>query len=225
MQEKNDIENDTSRREICSMCGLAKKTCYCHLVKKFDSKMIFAILIHKLEIDRKIASGKLSHLILKNSYLIPGHDYTNDRMLNELINNKKNYCMVLYPSAESLNLSEMNAEEKKLLVPKDKKLVVIVIDGTWRTAKQTMRLSENLIKLPKISFNKVTPSNFKVRKQPSHNHYATVEAIHETVELLGDSQGYEVKSRKHDNLLEVFDYIVENQIRLKEERLKKVSVK
>jgi DTW domain-containing protein YfiP len=206
-------------RKNCSVCGFSKKTCYCHLIKSFDSKIIFAILIHKLEIERKIATGMLSHLILKNSYLVPGHDYTNDETVNQLIDNSQNHCVVLYPGDNSIDLSRLSNEEKTKIVPSGKQLVVIVIDGTWRTAKQTMRLSKNLAVLPKISFSHGAPSNFRVRKQPSSDFYSTVEAIHNTIELLEDSQGFNTGSREHDNLLEVFDYIVDTQITLKKQRL------
>ena len=77
-----------------------------------------------------------------------------------------------------------------------------------------MRLSQNLKDLPRISFDNDARSNFRIRKQPKSECLATVEAIHKTIELLGDSQGYNIGSRAHDNLLEVFDFIVEKQISL-----------
>jgi DTW domain-containing protein len=196
-------------RENCSVCLLSKRTCFCHLVKSFDSKVIFAILIHKLEVERKIATGNMSHLILQNSYLLPGHDYTHDETVNQLIDNPKNHCVVLYPGEESINLSKV---QTYTLCPDGKQLVVFVIDGTWATARQTMYMSTNLNRLPRISFDS-RPSNFRIRKQPKVGYCSTVEAIHQTIELLGDSQGYSTESRKHDNLLEVFDYMVETQIR------------
>ena len=217
-------EQEFTPRLNCQVCGFAKRTCYCHLIKPFDPKVTFAILIHKLEIERKIATGTLSHLVLKNSVLLPGCDYTEDETLNQLIDDPNNFCVVLYPGAEALNLSSLNEQEKKSFVPEGKKLVVIVIDGTWATARHTMRLSENLKDLPRISFSFSGPSNFRVRKQPRAECYATVEAIHRTLELLGDSQGYDFESRDHDNLLEVFNFIVENQINLMRELPHNISV-
>lgn len=217
LQEYLDFKNNLKAqefvpRENCEACGFATKTCYCHLVKPFDSKIVFAILIHKVEIERKIATGRMSHLCLKNSYLIPGHDYTNDEVVNRLIDNPENHCVVLYPGKESKCLNTLTCVEKKSLVPTGKQLVVFVIDGTWRTARQTMRTSSNLHKLPQISFYNKAPSNFRVRKQPSDKCYSTVEAIHKTIDLLGDSRGFDIYSRAHDNLIEVFDFVVENQI-------------
>lgn len=209
-------EREFTPRENCGVCGFAKRTCYCHLIKSFDPKVTFAILIHKLEIERKIATGTMSHLILKNSYLLPGCDYTDDNIVNELVDNPENHCVVLYPGKKSLNLSKLSSEQKKSIVPNGKQLVVIVIDGTWSTARHTMRLSQNLKDLPQISFD-TSPSNFRIRKQPSIECCATVEAIHKTIDLLGDSQGFNVDSHTHDNLLEVFDYMVETQIAMENE--------
>ncbi len=178
--------------------------------------MVFAILINQLEIDRKIATGTMSHLVLENSYLVPGYDYTDDEIVNGLIDYPENRCVVLYPGESSLNLSKLTSAEKRSIVPEGKQLVVIVIDGTWCTARQTMRLSQNLLKLPQISFNISSPSNFRIRRQPSIECLSTVEAIHRTINLLGDSQGFNVDSHLHDNLLDVFDYIVNTQISMKD---------
>ncbi len=207
-------EQQFTPRENCSVCTLSKRTCFCHLVKSFDSKVTFAILIHKLEIERKIATGTMSHLILKNSYLLPGCDYTDDEVVNQLIENPENHCVVLYPGKDSLNLS---TENTKANFPKDKRLVVFVVDGTWATARHTMRLSENLKTLPRISFDP-RPSTFRIRKQPKLECCSTVEAIHQTIELLGNSQGFDTNSREHDNLLEVFDFMVETQIAMENEK-------
>ena len=204
-RKKNIKEKAFSPRENCCVCRFSKKTCYCHLIKSFDSKVIFAILIHKLEIDRKIATGIMSHLVLENSYLIPGSDYTNDETVNGLIDDLQNHCVVLYPGEDALNLCDLTAAQKKAIAPSGKRLVVFVIDGTWRTARTTMRISENLKKLPQMSFDIALPSNFKVRKQPSDKCLSTVEAIHRTIDLLADSQGFNLDSHAHDNLLDVFD--------------------
>lgn len=207
-------EQEFIPRKNCSVCGFSLRTCYCKSVKPFDSKVVFAILIHRLEIERKIATGTMSHLVLKNSFLLPGCDYSEDETVNQLVNDPKNYCVVLYPGNESLNLSRLSSDDKKALVPEGKQLVVFVVDGTWASARHTMRLSQNLKNLPRISFDNDARSNFRIRKQPKSECLATVEAIHKTIELLGESQGFGLESRAHDNLLEVFDYMVENQISL-----------
>ena len=112
----------------------------------------------------------------------------------------------------STNLSLLDEKEKHELFPTNKKLRIFVIDGTWATARKMIRQSENLKTLPRICFSPTKPSNFRVRKQPDDNCYSTIEAIHHTIELIGDTQGFAVQDRTHDRLLNVFDYMVERQL-------------
>lgn len=102
-------------------------------------------------------------------------------------------------------------------------LAVIVIDGTWATARKMMRLSVNINRLPRVCFTPPTPSNFRIRKQPKVECYSTIEAIHHTIELMGGcgggiapmaSDGDAWAARAHDILLDVFDQMINRQIEL-----------
>jgi DTW domain-containing protein YfiP len=206
MNQTNDY------REYCPQCLFAKKTCYCAHIKRFDPKIKFVILIHQLEIDRKIATGRLSHLILENSLLIRGHDYSQNEKVNDLIADKQNYCAVLFPGDESVDVSALSLNEKQKQFPLDKQLVILVIDGTWATSRQTMRLSSNLASLPRFTFTLSKLSNFRIRKQPRPEFCSTVEAIYECICLLGESRGFDLNSGDHENLLHVFNVVVEQQL-------------
>src|SRR5688572_29146007 len=141
-------------------------SCYCRLVRRFDPGIEFVILIHPLEHRRRIATGRMSHLCLENSHLILGQDYSNNQRVNDLIENPNHHSVILYPSATSCDLDQLTAEKRLILFPKEKKLVVFVIDGTWHTAKKTVRQSRNLASLPRICFTPTEPSKFKIRTQP-----------------------------------------------------------
>lgn len=207
-------------RTLCSVCVQPDFCCYCPQVRRFDPKINFVVLIHPIEVKRRIATGRMSHLCLEDSYLIQGHNYTNDATVNALINDNDYHSVILYPGTSSVNVSPMTENEKQQLFPKEKKLRVFVIDGTWATAIKMTRQSENLKSLPRICFTPSTPSNFRVRKQPNSNCYSTIEAIHHTIELLGKTQNFNVDGREHDQLLAVFNYMVERQLHfIKESRL------
>lgn len=211
-KRKEQQRQEKQPRETCSQCGFSLKTCYCSQIKPFDPQMTFVILIHQLEIDRKIATGRMSHLILQNSFLIRGGDYSEDTQVNRLVNDPDNYCVVLFPGQHSTNLSQLNLKQKKNLFPSDKRLVVFVIDGTWATARHTMRVSRNLVSLPRLSFDLSRPSNFRIRKQPKAECCSTIEAIYETIEHLGPSRNFDLGQGLHENLLQVFDYMIEKQL-------------
>ena len=199
-------------RDMCRHCTQPKFSCYCAETQTIDAKINFVILIHPIEVKRRIATGRMSHLCLQNSFLIKGQDYTKNSLVNKLVTDTDFHSVILYPGLKSENLSKMSDDEKLALTPNGKKLRIFVVDGTWATARRMVRQSENLNKLPRICFTPSKPSNFRVRKQPRPDCYSTIEAIHETIELLGTSQEFPVNDRKHDNLLKVFDSMVERQL-------------
>ncbi|GIL17380.1 MAG: hypothetical protein BroJett040_11310 [Oligoflexia bacterium] len=197
----------------CPQCLQPDFSCYCALIKPFDPGMVFVILTHPIEIARRIATGRMSHLCLKNSHWIGGHDFTNNESVNLLLQDPKLHPVLLYPGPDSRNMSLMSEEEKFDLTPSGnrlvgKKLAIFVIDGTWHTARKMVRLSQNLKDLPRICFTPDRPSNFRIRHQPRPECYSTIEAIHQTIDLLSPP------NRNHDHLLEVFDKMVNRQLEL-----------
>ncbi len=202
------------RGSLCLACLRPTLTCCCRYILPFDPKIRFVILIHVREAQKRIATGRLSHLCLQNSLLLNGYDYTHDRRVNTLLENPALHSVVLYPGKNSENLSALSLEKRKTLFPTNKELVVFVVDGTWTTARKTMQRSENLISLPRICFEPSSPSRFRIRRQPRAECFSTVEAIHQTIELLGPVKGFDSDSRAHDNLLSVFEKMVEQQLEL-----------
>jgi DTW domain-containing protein YfiP len=199
-------------RNLCTTCLHPEFSCYCPTIKSFDPLIQFVILIHPIEFQRRIATGRMSHLILKNSILIKGQDYSTNVTVNSLIQDQKNECVVLYPGKNSTNLSDVVVQERKKIFQKNKKLVVFVIDGTWATARQMMRHSLNLTNLPRVCFTPTSQSNFRVRKQPESFCLSTIEAIHQFIEISGAFVGFQTDNRQHDILLKVFNQMVERQI-------------
>jgi DTW domain-containing protein YfiP len=212
LQRERLISEAPKYRTICTICTQPDFACYCSQVQSFDAKINFVVLIHPIEVKRRIATGRMSHLCLKDSYLIKGQNYTQDNKVNDLIKDQNFHSVILYPGPTSKNLSRVFENEKQHLFSKNKKLRIFVIDGTWATAKKMLRQSENLKTLPRICFSPAKPSNFRVRKQPNANCYSTIEAIHQTIELIGESQGFNVKQREHDKLLHLFNHMVERQL-------------
>lgn len=199
-------------RELCARCIQPIFSCFCQHIQEIDAQIQFVILIHPIEVRRRIATGRMAHLCLKNSFLISGQDYTNDKIVNEILADSNSHSVLLYPGQNSVNLSPLNEDQRKDLFPVGKKLTVFVVDGTWATARRTVRQSINLQTLPRVCFSPAKPSTFRVRKQPHEACYSTIEAIHHTIELLGPGQGFQTEARHHDRLINVFDKMVEFQL-------------
>lgn len=200
-------------RELCRVCRQPNFACYCAQVESFDPHLQFVILIHPIESRRRIATGRMSHLCLQNSLLIEGHQYQDNAIVRQILADPDLHPMLLYPGIRSNNLSFLRPEERETLIPSAKKPVIFVLDGTWNTARKTLRLSPNLQALPRVCFSPPAPSRFRVRKQPHVNCYSTLEAIHHMIELLGPSQGFDMQLAEHQKLIKVFDYMVEQQLK------------
>lgn len=197
-------------RERCARCLQPDFSCYCEWLKPFDPGIEFVILMHPKEQRRRIATGRMAHLSLPTSHLIVGHHLGDSAELNALLGDPARHCVMLYPGKRSLNLSKMCPVERLAWVPRLKQLTVLVIDGTWATARQMVNQSPNLHSgVERVCFTPPSPSNFRVRQQPRVECYSTIEAIHYTIELLTAGP-----TRPHDGLLEVFDKMVGRQIDL-----------
>jgi DTW domain-containing protein len=192
-------------RQRCPQCRKAEKTCYCHLVSPFESKPRFVILIHRGEARNSVATGRMAHLCLTNSLLIEGADFSENEIVNQIVNDPSLYPAVLYPSRTAVNLSNLSQKDRSQLVPNNRELVLFVIDGTWSTARSMRRLSTNLKQLPEFCFTPTRPSTFKVRKQPHAGCLSTIEAIHQILGIL-------TPDNSHDHLLNVFDFLVRTQV-------------
>lgn len=213
LQKRQKLSEELPQyRNLCLTCRQPQFSCFCSYVQEFDPKIKFMILIHPIEFKRRIATGRMSHLCLQNSELIIGQNYSANESVNQVLQDPFNHCVILYPGRASTDLTAMEPDARKSLFPKNKKLVIFVIDGTWATAGKMVHQSKNLISLPRFCFTPPAPSNFRVRKQPAPGCYSTVEAIHHTLELLGPSQGLDLSIKAHDRLLFVFDKMVEKQL-------------
>lgn len=202
-------ESQPRFREMCFDCLQPAFGCYCDHVKRFDPGMSFVILLHPIELNRRIATGRMSHLCLEDSHLITGHDYTEDPRVNALVNDPGRHCVMLYPGVSSVNLTPLSPSDRRATAPEGKRLTVFVVDGTWATARQTVRLSQNLKTLPRVCFTPPGPSNFRVRKQPKAGCYSTIEAVHHFIDLVAEPTA----DRPHDNLIDVFNVMVERQLK------------
>ena len=206
-------------RAFCHHCRKPKITCYCEFLKPFNSKPEFVILIHRMEAFRKIATGRMSHQCIHNSLLFVGTDFTHHPQVNAILQDPALYPVLLYPAINAVNLTQLPLKERLGCFPKDKRLVVFVLDATWAQAKRMRRLSQNLLSLPTICFTPPSPSAFIVRKQPEANCYSTIESIHHIIGLLDSGTG------EQEILLEIFSKMVNQQIAFSARKLQRRGVR
>ena len=200
-------------RPRCLRCRRPNAGCYCALVKPFESAACFVILTQPREAKHRLGTGRMARLCLRNSLLLEGADFSQDDRVNREIENPEKFSLLLYPGRDSINLSRMTGDERAALIPCGRRLVVFVLDGTWKSVRKMIRLSPNLARLPAICFDPPAPSAYRIRRQPRPQCYSTVEAIHQAIDLLESGSLDRCQShRPHDNLLEVFHSMVARQL-------------
>lgn len=136
--------------------------------------MRLVLLMHPKEFKKQLlGTGRMTHAGLTNSEIIMGVDFTEDRRVNELIQDPHNFCTVLWPGENALSYDGPGGLTEILL---GRRLVVFLLDGTWNCARKMYRLSSNLHGLGKLSLTPTKPSAFSIKQQPDVRCLSTVEA-------------------------------------------------
>jgi DTW domain-containing protein YfiP len=183
------------------------------LISPFESEPRFIILTQPREAKHRLGTGRMAHLCLANSLLLEGVDFSNDDRVNREIDDPANCLVLLHLSLSSINLSRLTWSERRTLEPNHRKLIVFVLDGTWKSVRKMIRLSKNLARLPKICFDPPTPSAYRIRREPRPQCYSTIEAIHQVIELLAFGAAPQMPlSRPHDTMLGVLRSVIDRQM-------------
>jgi DTW domain-containing protein len=173
------------------------------------SRTKFVFLMHPYEFKRvKAATGRLTHLCLADSELHVGFDFEKHEAVQALIRDPANFPVVLYPGrgARDLSKGELHAADFG-----GRRLVVFLLDATWRLVRGMWRLTPSLHALPRIMFSQAAPSRYVIKRQPEAGCLSTLEATHELLLAL-DRSGLDHYAQP-DQLLGLFQRMQEFQLR------------
>lgn len=199
-------------RAWCPRCRRPRVGCFCALIEPFDSVPRFVILSQPREAKHRLGTGRMAHLGLANSLWFEGVDFSQHPQVNREIADPANAPILLFPSRQAVNLSILTSTERHQLTRSRRTAVVFVLDGTWKSVRKMMRLSDNLRRLPTIFFEPPTPSAYGFRREPRPECYSTIEAIHQVIELFSAPDIETAVARRHDRLLKPFHFMVATQL-------------
>lgn len=167
----------------------------CSYFIKTDTVFNYVILMHPMEFKKvKNNTGMFVYRQLNNSDLIIDVDFTNNKRVNDYIENDQ--CFLLYPGKSAINLNQ-----EKLELNKKKQTTIFIIDSTWPCARKILRLSDNLRKLPQISFEHNLISGYRFKKQPHVKCLSTIESVHYLINTLAKQQ---LEKPVEDQFLDAF---------------------
>lgn len=200
-------------RDMCYKCNRPQQLCWCGQVTPMPTRTKFVILMHPYEHRQiKLNTGRLTHFCLADSELYVGETFDKHKAVQALINDADNYPVLLYPGkgARDLSKGELRASDFS-----GRRLVVFLLDATWRHVRPMLRLSHSLQQLPKIMFSNAAPSRYVFKKQPEPGCLSTLEATHELLLAL-DRSGLDHYSMP-EQLLTHFMRMQEFQVKCEKE--------
>ena len=169
-------------------------SCICKYTNPLQTKTRFIILMHPKEYKKeKNGTGHMTKLQLENSEIIVGIDFTNNKRVNEILNNSQISSFLLYPGKDTFNLSTRKSSEIISFMGDNPYL--FLLDGTWPCARKMLKLSKNLQKLKRVSFDNNIKSKFVFKQQPDPLCLSTIESVYTVLNLLkeGDLENCETK--------------------------------
>ncbi len=171
-------------RELCLQCLRAKESCFCKYLKPFDPNVKFLFLMHPKEAKKqRTGTGRIAHVGLIDSEIIVGIDFTKNQRVVELLADPQYYPVLLYPGEDAWTSSKAGFKEEI----GNRKLLVIVIDSTWFCSHKMIKLSTNIMALPKLSFDGAYRSIFTFKREPKPEYISTIESCYYLVKELQTS--------------------------------------
>ena len=183
-------------------------TCICRYISPFQTKTRFIILMHPKEYKKeKNGTGHMTKLQLENSEIIVGINFTNNNRVNEILTKEKSCSFLLYPGKDNFNLSIRKSSEINSFMGNNPYL--FLLDGTWPCARKMLKLSKNLQKLKRVSFDNKIKSKFIIKQQPDALCLSTIESVYTVLNLLREG-GLEQCDTK--DFLIPFEKMIEYQL-------------
>ncbi len=183
-------------------------TCICKHISPLQTKTRFIILMHPKEYKKeKNGTGHITNLQLENSEIIVGVDFTNNNRVNKILAQENSPSFLLYPGKDNFNLSMSKSSEMNSFMGNNPN--IFLIDGTWPCARKMLKLSKNLQKLKRVSFDNKIKSKFIIKQQPESLCLSTIESVYTVLNLLkeGDLEQCETK-----DFLIPFEKMIEHQL-------------
>jgi len=172
-------------REFCLRCRRPKASCMCPVEPPMETRSRIVLLMHPKEYRRqKTGTGRLACLNLAKAEMIPGIAFDENPRFRALADDPANYPVLLYPGPGAINLRSADfaggtAGERFAALLGDRRLVVFLIDSTWRCSHAVLRESPGLLRLPRMEFQPRELSRWVIKRQPHDYCLSTIESIHE----------------------------------------------
>lgn len=185
-------------RALCLRCRRALSACWCDPSSVQRTQAELVLLQHPRESRNPIGTARMAHLGVQDSKLRVGVRFAEDPAIQAMLADPTRRNVVLYPAANARPAAELRGQEASLRI--------FILDGTWWQAKKLWNTNPWLHALPAYRLNPSAPGQYRIRREPAAHCLATIEAVTQFLDVLGDEEG------AHEGLLRPFQAMVEKQI-------------
>ncbi len=183
-------------------CRMPAALCWCAHLNPTTSKVRFLILQHDHEARRTVSTGRMAALSVPGTVLRVGLDFSHDPVVNALLSDPALLPVLLSPGEGARSLAEFSTP-----ILEGRRLLLVILDGTWAQARRMRRLSHNLHQIPRVVFAPRAPSGFAVRRQPAAHCASTLETVVECLHVLEGPDAL-----RDESLLAPMRFLVARQI-------------
>ena len=183
-------------RAVCYRCDKPESMCVCARVSQVENATRVIVYQHPRERAHPIGTARFAKLGLANSLVEVAWDASAPE--EEAPDWLPEGAALLYPSTSAADLTTMAPSER----PKS----LVVLDGTWHTARSLFRDKAWLQRLPQVRLSPATPSRYRIRREPREDFVSTIEAIVQALQVL------EPQTQGLPALLAAFDSMIDDQL-------------
>ena len=184
-------------RALCARCRRPCSVCVCALLPALSPRTRVLILQHPAERRVAIGTAAMASRCLSDSSVVVGTHVDDHPAVRRTLADPVRTPVLLWPGPDALDLATS---------PPTGPISLLVVDGTWSTAKKLLRLNPAIAALPRYAIEPVTPSEYRIRREPRAECLSTIEALATALGVLeGDPEGYRA-------MLEPFRAMVDHQL-------------
>lgn len=181
-------------RPRCEQCARPLAYCLCALIPSLPSRTRVLVVQHPDETKHALNTARFVALGLQNVQLIVA-EQIND--IERYIQQPGYQACLLFPGESAQELRAYQEGEQPLLL--------VVPDGTWRKARKILHCNPLLAALPRVTLPVGFSGRYRLRKAPSAQALATVEAVCYALATLEPELDFKP-------LLQPFEALIEGQI-------------
>ena len=167
--------------------------CICAQCAPVDNRTFVHVLQHPRERFHPFGTARIVELTLSRVAVHVAFGRTQQDVHHPIA--LPDDAVLLYPRPDAVDLHA--------LPPQDRPRNLVVLDGTWRQARQLYRDNPWLARLPCVRIDPAEPSRYRIRKEPAPHCLSTVESTALALQALEpETEGLQRLSRAFEAMID-----------------------